>query len=148
MAMSAVPAPPVAATCPEGMTKINGGATTGSDEPNADANQKPPHQVKIAAYRLDLTEVTVAAYKSCSDQGECLRAGKQNFWKDITKTQQELYDPLCKPERSGQTRRSPRQLRRSRAGGEVLRAPRATTADGGGVGARGARLRRTHLSLG
>ncbi|MFO0739891.1 MAG: SUMF1/EgtB/PvdO family nonheme iron enzyme [Labilithrix sp.] len=96
MAMSAVPAPPVAATCPEGMTKINGGSYyMGSDEPNADANQKPPHQVKIAAYCLDLTEVTVAAYKSCSDQGECLRAGKQNFWKDITKTQQELYDPLC-----------------------------------------------------
>jgi formylglycine-generating enzyme required for sulfatase activity/serine/threonine protein kinase len=96
VAMSAVPAPPVAATCPEGMTKINGGSYfMGSDEPNADPSEKPPHQVKVSAYCLDITEVTLAQYEACSAKGECLRAGKQNFWDGITKPQQDLYDPLC-----------------------------------------------------
>ena len=95
-AMSVVPAPPVAASCPDGMTKIDGGSYfMGSDEAGAEPNQKPPHQVKVAAYCLDLTEVTVAAYKACSDKGNCLRAGRQNLWKDIKKAQQDLYDPLC-----------------------------------------------------
>lgn len=96
MAMSAIPAPPALAACPAGMTKVSGGSYfMGSDDPKAEPNEKPPHQVKVTAYCLDETEVTVAQYKACSDRGDCLRAGKQNAWTDITKAQQALYDPLC-----------------------------------------------------
>ena len=42
----------------------------GCDDATASDNQKPVHAVTVASFRLDRTEVTVAAY------GECVRAGR------------------------------------------------------------------------
>src|SRR5262249_32335654 len=81
---------------PSGMKRIAGGQYfMGSDDKEAEANEKPPHMVKLAAYCLDEFEVTVAQYKACSDRGACLRAGKENIWEGITRLQQKIYDPVC-----------------------------------------------------
>ena len=38
-------------------------------------DEKPPHEVTVAAFEIDLTEVTVAAYRACVDAGRCTVAG-------------------------------------------------------------------------
>ena len=84
------------ATCPPGMKRVAGGQFfMGSDEKDAEANEKPPHRVQLAAFCLDELEVTVAKYKACSDRGACLRAAKENDWENITPLQHKIYDPLC-----------------------------------------------------
>jgi formylglycine-generating enzyme required for sulfatase activity/tRNA A-37 threonylcarbamoyl transferase component Bud32 len=73
-----VPPPPA---CPTGMIHIDGGEFfMGSSDPRALDNEKPPHSVTLSPYCIDTTEVTVAAYKACSDSGKCLIAGKDNFF--------------------------------------------------------------------
>jgi formylglycine-generating enzyme required for sulfatase activity/serine/threonine protein kinase len=95
-APATVSAAPVAAACPPGMKAIPGGMFfMGSDQKDAEANEKPPHKVKLAPYCLDELEVTVERYKACSDSGACLRAGKENVWPNISALQQKIYDPLC-----------------------------------------------------
>jgi formylglycine-generating enzyme required for sulfatase activity/serine/threonine protein kinase len=87
---------PIARVCPAGMKLIPGGEFfMGSDEKDAEPNEKPPHKVKLAAYCLDELEVSVAKYKACSDRGACLRAAKENEWDGITALQHKIYDPLC-----------------------------------------------------
>src|SRR6185312_4296362 len=44
----------------------------GSDEPGFKL-WSPAHKVTLDTYCIDITEVTVAAYKACSDVGECKR---------------------------------------------------------------------------
>jgi formylglycine-generating enzyme required for sulfatase activity len=44
---------------------------------------------------MDRTEVTVSAYKRCSDSGECRRASTTNEWSNINAADHETYDPLC-----------------------------------------------------
>jgi formylglycine-generating enzyme required for sulfatase activity/tRNA A-37 threonylcarbamoyl transferase component Bud32 len=80
-----VPPPPSAApqvaACPTGMISIPGGEFfMGSSDPRALDNEKPPHSVKLTPYCIDRTEVTVAAYKACSDGGRCIAAGRQNYF--------------------------------------------------------------------
>jgi formylglycine-generating enzyme required for sulfatase activity len=72
-------APPKPA-CPEGMSVIPAGtfqmgSTEGSDD------EKPVHEVKVEAYCMDTTEVTVSAYEACVKAGSC-SADKLNeqFW--------------------------------------------------------------------
>ena len=85
-----------APACPAGMKPIPGGEFfMGADQLDAEANEKPPHKVKLAPYCLDEREVTVAKYKACSDRGACLRAGRENVWPGITRQQKKTYDPLC-----------------------------------------------------
>jgi len=42
----------------------------GSDE--SEANEKPTHLVTVAAFEMDRTEVTVAAYQACVNAGPCV----------------------------------------------------------------------------
>ncbi len=49
-----------------------GDATIGSTYPT---NEAPVHRIKVAAFRIDATEVTVEAYKRCVDAGRCTPAG-------------------------------------------------------------------------
>lgn len=65
----APPSPPPA-TCPAGMSAIPAGTfTMGSI--SGPANERPAHSVNVAAFCLDTTEVTVAAYRACVATGRC-----------------------------------------------------------------------------
>jgi len=82
------------AKCPEGMAEIPGGKFfIGSD--TGEENEKPAHNVTLSPYCIDLTEVTVADYKSCSDKGECKRAWAVVDWPDLTPRDKKLFTPLC-----------------------------------------------------
>jgi formylglycine-generating enzyme required for sulfatase activity len=82
--------------CPPGMKKIpDGKFFMGSDDRKDEEHERPAHQVTLSAYCMDVTEVTVAQYKACSDRGECRRAPKENEWEGITPAARKLYDPLC-----------------------------------------------------
>jgi formylglycine-generating enzyme required for sulfatase activity/serine/threonine protein kinase len=95
-ATPAVPVIPPPPTCPSGMTLITGGKFfMGSDDKKDEENERPAHQVTLASYCIDTTEVTVAQYKQCSDKGECKRAPRENDWPGITARERKIYDPLC-----------------------------------------------------
>jgi formylglycine-generating enzyme required for sulfatase activity len=104
--MSAPAPAPVAQACPGDMIRIPGGKFyMGSDERDATDMERPAHQVTLAPYCMDQFEVTVSAYKACSDKGECKRAGRENDWAGITKKERAAYDPLCNardPDNKGQ----------------------------------------------
>ena len=78
---ASVSAVPVAPACPTGMIKIEGGEFfMGSSDPRALDNEKPAHSVTLSSYCIDRTEVTVGAYKACSDPGKCSPAGRENYF--------------------------------------------------------------------
>src|SRR5262249_3124774 len=53
--------------------------TMGSDDPSADGDERPPHQVCLSrAYCIDRTEVTNADYWRCERAGNC-RAPSRDF---------------------------------------------------------------------
>ncbi len=93
---SAAPVPIAPPTCPPGMATIPGGKFfMGSDDKKDEENERPAHQVTLSPYCIDLTEVTVLAYKQCSDKGECKRAPRENEWPGISAREHKVYDPLC-----------------------------------------------------
>jgi formylglycine-generating enzyme required for sulfatase activity len=56
----------------DGMVVIPGGTfAMGSDDKDANENEKPVHPVTVASFRLDKTEVTVADYGACVAAGRC-----------------------------------------------------------------------------
>ncbi len=94
-AAASVAAAPAKA-CPSGMMLVAGGEFfMGSSMKQAEKNELPPHPVTLASYCLDRTEVTVEAYRACSDVGKCLRAGTDNDAPELTLAQQKVYDPVC-----------------------------------------------------
>ncbi len=94
---SAIVVPPPA--CPPNMVHIDGGEFfMGSSDPRALESEKPSHSVKLSPYCIDKTEVTVTAYKSCSDPGKCKVAGKENFFSgfdDLAKDARTALNALC-----------------------------------------------------
>jgi len=95
-AVSAVPVVPVTPECPKGMIRIAGGKFfMGSDDKADEENERPAHQVTLTTFCIDTTEVTVDAYKACSDKGDCKRAPRDNEWPGITAREHKIYDPLC-----------------------------------------------------
>ncbi len=70
------PAPsPVPADGAEGGAMVNIPAGTywmGSPDGEGDSDEHPRHQVTVAAFSMDVTEVTVAAYARCVSAGPCL----------------------------------------------------------------------------
>ncbi|MEJ7727886.1 MAG: bifunctional serine/threonine-protein kinase/formylglycine-generating enzyme family protein [Polyangiaceae bacterium] len=59
--------------CPQGMVMVPGGKFfMGSDDP-AFVLWQPAHKVTLDTFCIDITEVTVAAYRGCTDFGECKR---------------------------------------------------------------------------
>ena len=53
-------------TCPTGMVLIPAGSFLMGDADTASHQAQPPHMVTLSAYCMDLTEVTVAAYRGCT----------------------------------------------------------------------------------
>ena len=56
-------------TCPSGMAYIPAGSFLMGDANTASNGAQPPHMVTLSAYCMDLTEVTVAAYRGCTATG-------------------------------------------------------------------------------
>lgn len=79
-----VAAAPVAekTPCPDGMVKIDGGKFfMGTDRDARILNPaRPAHQVEVGPYCMDIYEVRVDDYRSCSDKGECKRAFRESKW--------------------------------------------------------------------
>jgi formylglycine-generating enzyme required for sulfatase activity len=95
-ASAVLPILPPPKTCPAGMVTISGGKFfMGSDDKKDHESERPAHQITLAPYCIDTTEVTVAQYKQCSDKGECKRAPRDNDWPGITARERKIYDPLC-----------------------------------------------------
>ncbi|MEE9386759.1 MAG: bifunctional serine/threonine-protein kinase/formylglycine-generating enzyme family protein [Nannocystaceae bacterium] len=71
-----------AGPCPDDMAFVTGGKFfMGSDSELAVLTAaRPAHQVSVDGFCIDLAEVTVAQYKSCSDRGTCKRAFRDSFW--------------------------------------------------------------------
>lgn len=66
-------------------------------------NERPAHDVKVAAFDLDATEVTVADYAACTRTGACTAAGSSVDWPGITDAYRRVYDQFCNvdaPDRS------------------------------------------------
>jgi formylglycine-generating enzyme required for sulfatase activity len=81
-------------TCPEGMALVPGGRFFMGSDDDLPA-ERPAHKVTLRAYCMDKLEVTTAAYRACSDRGDCKRAGTTNRWEGITPKDARAYDPLC-----------------------------------------------------
>jgi eukaryotic-like serine/threonine-protein kinase len=79
---SAPPPPPAQTPCPQDMVLIPAGTFTMGSSDGA-ANEKPPHEVKLSAFCMDRTEVTVAAYRACTKEERngvrCGAAGGESF---------------------------------------------------------------------
>jgi formylglycine-generating enzyme required for sulfatase activity len=57
--------------------------------------EKPAHPVTLAPFCIDRTEVTVADYKKCSDDGRCKRAPTSNEWPQISSRERKSFDAQC-----------------------------------------------------
>jgi formylglycine-generating enzyme required for sulfatase activity len=63
---------PLVRGCPSGTVRIeNGTFMMGSPESEGDTNEHPQIRVRLSAYCIDRTEVTVAAYRECVSAGIC-----------------------------------------------------------------------------
>lgn len=73
-------APP--SPCPAGMAHIAGGkffmGTDADDAVLQTAN--PAHPAEVAAFCMDLREVSLGEYRACSTKGECKRAFRDSAW--------------------------------------------------------------------
>lgn len=90
--------------CPAGMVLITGGKFfMGTDDDSAVlVPARPAHQVDVGTLCIDVHEVTVDAYRQCSDRGECKRAHRTSEWpapegKEPTEWRASIsaYDELC-----------------------------------------------------
>lgn len=93
-------------SCPPAMIRIPGGSFyMGSDDDLP--LEKPAHQVVLDPYCIDEFEVTVEAYKACSDGGRCKRAGTTNEWEGIKDGERKAFDPLCNVREPGARAKHP-----------------------------------------
>ncbi|HVY48501.1 MAG TPA: bifunctional serine/threonine-protein kinase/formylglycine-generating enzyme family protein [Minicystis sp.] len=94
-ASASASAAPVAArrtTCPDGMALVPGGRFfMGSDDADMKLSQ-PVHKVTVDTFCIDITEVTAAAYKQCSDIGECRKPEPVPSYPKSEKQSEEDYE--------------------------------------------------------
>jgi formylglycine-generating enzyme required for sulfatase activity len=87
-------ADPDRTACPPGMVSIPGGPFfMGNDE--GTPMERPSHPVRLSPFCIDVDEVTVGRYKTCSDAGKCKRAFTTNAWATLTDGERAAFDPLC-----------------------------------------------------
>jgi formylglycine-generating enzyme required for sulfatase activity len=83
-----------AASCPVGMVAIPAGTyAMGSESGKPD--EKPVHQVTVAAFCIDRTEVTVAAYAQCVRAGACAPAPTTADWPGIDPEAKAIDSQFC-----------------------------------------------------
>jgi len=93
---SGAPAALGAAACPEGMARVSAGKLAmGSAPGGTKGPRQPVPTVEVSAFCIDRTEVTTAAYKLCSDKGDCRRAPHTNAGRGISPNEAASVDPLC-----------------------------------------------------
>ena len=67
---------------------------------DGEPDEKPLHDVRVAAFEMDATEVTSGAYGACVVAGACLPAPKQIAWAGVTAADHQVYDEFCNDERA------------------------------------------------
>lgn len=89
---------PSASPCPEGMVLVPASTLfvgTDSREPELSL-AGPAHQVEVATFCIDAHEVTVGAFRACSDEGECKRAYRDShFASREARVELEAFSTLC-----------------------------------------------------
>lgn len=82
--------------CPPGMREIGGARFfMGTDEKGVPKNQRPAHQVALAAYCIDVNEVSVDEYKRCADAGGCREPAVNVEWPSIREKERVIYGSTC-----------------------------------------------------
>lgn len=93
--------------CPPGMALIPGGTfwmgSTGDDK-DADSDERPRHEVKLDAYCLDKTEVTVNAFKPCAatkqNDAQCGPVQVTVEWSGYTPEEIKFWSKFCTGDKS------------------------------------------------
>jgi formylglycine-generating enzyme required for sulfatase activity len=62
-------------------------------------DEMPVHPAHVAAFDLDLTEVTVAQYSQCVHAGACVAAPGVVQWPGVTSDDQQLSKDMCNEDR-------------------------------------------------
>ena len=104
----AAPAP-VARTSASGVTAVQASpigkmaripsATFRMGSEAGERNEAPVHPVRVAAFDLDVTEVTVAEYAACVKAGACVPAPAVVQWPGVTGDDQQLSKDMCNENR-------------------------------------------------
>ncbi|MGA7122834.1 MAG: SUMF1/EgtB/PvdO family nonheme iron enzyme [Polyangiaceae bacterium] len=76
------------------------GATFRMGSELGEADEMPVHAVRVAAFDLDLTEVTVAEYARCVHKGACPAAASVVQWPGVTSDDQQLSKDMCNEDRA------------------------------------------------
>ncbi|MFO0618646.1 MAG: bifunctional serine/threonine-protein kinase/formylglycine-generating enzyme family protein [Polyangiaceae bacterium] len=80
-------------TCPAGMIFVPAGAfTMGTAKGHGHDKESPQRIVRLSAYCIDRTEVTVEAYVRCADTGACPRATTTEEWRATASDKQKPFD--------------------------------------------------------
>ena len=104
----AAPAP-VARTSASGVTAVQTSpvgrmahipsATFRMGSEGGERDEAPVHSVRVGAFDLDVTEVTVAEYASCVKAGACVPAPAVVQWPGVTGDDQQLSKDICNENR-------------------------------------------------
>lgn len=93
---------PPSVFCLPGMTLIPGGTFwmgSAEDDKDADSDELPRHEVKLDAFCLDKTEVTVNAFKPCAtskqNDAQCGPVQVTVEWSNYTPDDVKLWSKLC-----------------------------------------------------
>ena len=71
------------------------GATFQMGSETGDPDELPVHPARVAAFDMDMTEVTVAQYAACVQAGACAGASREVAWPGVTEADQLLYSTEC-----------------------------------------------------
>jgi len=83
--------------CPSGMIFHPGGTTIlgAKDMPESSADSRITHSVKLSAFCLDRTEVTVSAYEECVATGKCEKTPNDVSYEGVSEASKQAYTPFC-----------------------------------------------------